>query len=194
MTFKGINLIAFPIAGLLQSFIQEAHAKKQRKHEIRMAEIKLITDSRMRDRYVEQLILDKFLAPVEKAQHKIQDAAKYTQHLAESIRYDYKKYNLTIEEAQEIYQELKFLAIQITNIDSLYDMRIVYEAITNFCERIFVTEKGREGSIERKLRKHILDKLNTCIAIEKNFQCRLYCMDIERQPIKTYPQQSLSYT
>ena len=84
MFFKGINLFASPIAGLLQSVIQEAHAKKQRRHERRMAEIKLIADSKMRDRYVEQLVLDKFLAPVEKAQYKIQDTAKHAQYMTGS--------------------------------------------------------------------------------------------------------------
>ena len=33
--------------------------------------------------------------------------------------------------------------------------------------------KDRKFSIDRAIRKHILDKLRTCIATEKNFQRRL---------------------
>ena len=41
MSFQGINLVAYPIADLLQSLVKKVHAKKQYKHEIRIAEINL---------------------------------------------------------------------------------------------------------------------------------------------------------
>ena len=48
MSFQGINLVAYPIADLLQSLVKKVHAKKQYKHEIRMAEINLTANSNTR--------------------------------------------------------------------------------------------------------------------------------------------------
>ncbi|GAB4545229.1 MAG: hypothetical protein Tsb0014_39390 [Pleurocapsa sp.] len=182
MFFKGVSLFAVPIAGLLQSIIQEEHAKKQRRHERRMAELKLIADSKMRDKYVEQLILDKFLAPVEKAQHTIQNTAKHAQYMAEVIGRYYKDHNLTQEQAQEVCEQFRFLAMQITSINSLYDLKIIYNSATILCFRLSeFKHKNRKYSIEREMRKYILNRLNTCIAVEKNFQLRLYCMGQQKE-------------
>jgi tRNA nucleotidyltransferase/poly(A) polymerase len=159
-----------------------------------MAEIKLIVDSQMRDKYVEQLVLDKFLAPIEKAQHTIQNTAKHSQYMAEVIgRYD-KDHNLTQEQAREVCQEFRFLAIQITNIDSLYDLRIVYNAATILCDRLSEFQhKKTEYTINYEMRKNILNKLNTCIAVENNFQIRLYCMNQNREQPEYKGQTSLSF-
>ena len=178
MFFKGLNIFASPVAGLLQSAIQEAHAKKQRRHERKMAEIKLIADSKMRDKYVEQLILDKFLAPVEKAQHTIQNTAKHAQYLAKIIGRYHKDHNLTQEQAREVSEELRSLAVKITIVDSLYELKNIYDGATVLCHRLSEFQhKERKYSIEYEMRKNILNKLNTCIAIENNFQIRLYCME-----------------
>ena len=40
-----MDLFVSPVASLLQTIIQEAHAENQRRHEEKMAEIKLISNS-----------------------------------------------------------------------------------------------------------------------------------------------------
>ncbi|VEP16389.1 conserved hypothetical protein [Hyella patelloides LEGE 07179] len=44
-----MDVLISPIASLLQTLIQEAHAENQRRHEEKMAEIKLIANSELRD-------------------------------------------------------------------------------------------------------------------------------------------------
>lgn len=51
-----MDLLVSPIAGLLQTIIQEAHAENQRRHEEKMAQIVLIANSELRDSYVQQLL------------------------------------------------------------------------------------------------------------------------------------------
>jgi hypothetical protein len=173
-----IDIFVSPLADLLQTIMQEVHAENQRRHEEKMAEIKLIANSELRDSYVQQIILDKFLYPVEKAQHELQNAAKHAQYMAEAVNYYYRDHGLTKEQTRDIAQQFRFLAIKVAQIDSLYDLKLVYEATTLFAHRMSeFKHHNREYSIENAIRKHILDKLGTCIAIENNFQRRLSCMN-----------------
>jgi hypothetical protein len=167
-----------PIASLLQILIQETHAENQRKHEEKMAEIQMITNSEFRDSYVQQLILDKFLYPIEEAQHQIQNAAKHAQYMAESINYHYEDHNLNKNQATEVCQQFRFMAVQLAQVDCLYDLKLIYHAITMFGHRMAdFQHKERKYSIERAIRKGILDRLGTCIAIENNFQRRISLMN-----------------
>ena len=173
-----MDLFVSPIASLLQTVIQEAHAENQRRHEEKMSEINLIANSQLRDSYVQQLVLDKFLAPIEDAQHQIQNAAKHAQYMAEIINYHYYDHNLTETQAKEVCQQFRFMAIQLSQIDSLYDLKLVYQAITIFGHRMAdFQHRDRNYSIEKEIRKGILNKLGTCIAIENNFQRRLSLID-----------------
>jgi hypothetical protein len=175
---KIMDLFIVPLASLLQTIIQEAHAENQRRHEEKMAEINLIANSELRDCYVQQLLLDKFLAPIEHAQHKIQNAAKHAQYMAEAINYHYKDHNLTKEQARDVCQQFRFLAVKISQVDSLYDLKLIYKATTIFAHRMAdFQHREREYSIERAIRKNILDSLGTCIAVENNFQRRLSFMN-----------------
>lgn len=179
-----------PIAGLLQTIIQEAHVENQRRHEEKMAEIQLIANSELRDSYVQQIILDKFLYPLEKAQHDLQNAAKHAQYLAESVNYYYQYHNLTKEQARDVSQQFRFLAIKIAQIDSLSDLKLIYEATTLFAHRMSeFKHHDRKYALENSIRKHILDKLGTCIATENNFQRRLFVMN---QNIENHQNKSLS--
>ncbi len=99
-----IDGVIYPITGLLQSFIKEIHAEKDRKHQERMKELEIISNSNLRDQYVQQLLLDKFLAPVESAQHQIQNSAKHAQWLAEAFGYHYQDHGASQQEAKEISQ------------------------------------------------------------------------------------------
>jgi hypothetical protein len=169
-----MDIFISPIASLLQTMIQEANAENKRRHEKKMAEIKLIANSKLRDSYVQQILLDKFLYPIEKAQHDLQNAAKHSQYMAEAVNYHYRDHSLTKEQARDISAQFRFLAIKIAQIDSLYDLKLIYEATTFFTHRLSEFKHlNREYSLENSIRKHILDKLGTCIAIENNFQRRL---------------------
>lgn len=176
-----MDLFVSPIAGLLQTLIQEANAENKRRHEEKMAEIQLIANSELRDSYVQQLLLDKFLYPVEKAQHDLQNTAKHAQYLAESINYYYRDHHLNKEQAKDVSQQFCFLAIKIAQIDSLSDLKLIYEATTLFTHRMSeFKHHDRKYSLENSMRKHILDKLGTCIAIENHFQRRLSFMNREQ--------------
>ena len=167
----------FPLSGLFETIVKEVYAEKQRKHERRMQEIKLIADSSLRDEYVQQLLLDKFLAPVDKAQHDIQNTAKHAQYLAEAFNYYYKDHGATETEAKEVSQQLRILSIKISQVDSLYELKIVYEAATLFVHQLSrFKHQDRKYSLERGIRKNILNVLNTCIAVETNFQRRVTFM------------------
>jgi hypothetical protein len=161
-------------AGLLDSIIEELGAKDRREHERRMKELQIIENSNLRDEYVQQLLLDRMLYPIEKAQHDIQTRAKHAQWLAHMITSQYKEHGLTKEQAIELSQQFRLLAIQITNIDTLHELRLVYAAVTMFVDRIsFFKHKKFEESLEYSIRKKILNPLNTCIATQKNFELRL---------------------
>ena len=182
-----------PIAGLLQAVIQEAHAENQRRHEEKVAEIGLIANSELRDSYVQQIVLDKFLAPVEQAQHEIQSAAKHSQYLAECINYHYKDHHLTPQQAKDVCQQFRLLAVKLSQIDSLYDLKLIYKATTIFAHRMAnFAHRERQYSMEHEIRKGILDRLGTCIAIENNFQRRVAFMSQSQQEANISEQKSLT--
>ena len=163
----------FSLSGLLDSIIEEIGAKDRREHERRMGELQIIENSSLRDEYVRQLLLNRILYPVEQAQHDIQNTAKHAQWLSEIILFHYADHGLTEEQAYELSQQLKLLAIQITHAGSLHELKFVYAVVTIFCDRISrFRHKTREYSIHYNIRHHILNKLNTCIATSNNFRIR----------------------
>lgn len=99
---SGIDMSVPMIAGLLDSIIEEMGAKDRREHERRMKELQIIENSNLKDEYVKQLLLDRILYPVEKAQHDIQNAAKHAQWLSEIVLFHYKDHGLTQEQAYEL--------------------------------------------------------------------------------------------
>lgn len=170
-----------PIAGLLETVFKEIHAENQRKHEKQMQELNIINNSQLRDDYVRQLLLDKFLFPIENAQHQIQNTAKHAQFLAEAINYYHQDHKLSKEDGQKISQQFRFLAIQLSSVDSLYELKVVYRAATLFAQYLSKFQhREREYSLERSIRKNILDPLNDCIAVKKNFQRRIDLMNGDR--------------
>jgi len=165
-------------AGLLDSIIEELGAKDRREHERRMKDLQIIENSNLRDEYVQQLLLDRLLYPIEKAQHDIQTRAKHAQWLAHMITSQYREHGLTKEQAIDLAHQFRLLAIQITNIDTLHDLRFVYAVATIIVDRISsFKHKKFEESLEFSIRKKILNPLNTCIATQKNFELRLKMMN-----------------
>jgi hypothetical protein len=170
---SGIDMSVPMIAGLLDSIIEEMGAKDRREHERRMKELQIIENSNLKDEYVKQLLLDRILYPVEKAQHDIQNTAKHAQWLSEIVLFHYRDHGLTKEQAYELSKQLKLLAIQITHADSLHDLKFVYATITLFNNEISVFKHSKkEYSIHYNIREHILNTLNSCIATGNNFKIR----------------------
>lgn len=162
------------VAGLLTSIIEEVGAKERRQHDLRMKELEIIDNSDLRNQYVQQLMLNRVLAPIEKAQHEIHDSAKHAQWLSEVIVYYHGDHRMDVKKAHELSRELKLLAIQITNADTLYDLKLVYQVTTLFNDKVFVFRHADpDCSIHKEIRKGVLNRLNTCIADTKNFQIRI---------------------
>lgn len=169
-----MSLSLFSVAGLVEKLIDEVGAEKQRKYERRMKDLEMISNSSLRDTYVQQLLLDKLLAPVEHAQHQLQNAAKHAQWLAEIVNYYHSHHGASKEQGQEISEELRILATRITCVNSLDELKIIYEAATQFTHELAMNFKhsDRKYSLERSIRKGILEVLNTCIGVKNNFQER----------------------
>lgn len=134
----------------------------------------IISDSSQRDRYALELLLDKVLGSIEEASHTIQNAAKHAQYMAEVIAYYYPDHQLTQEQATILCSEFRCLAKLLTTAESLYDLKIIYAAASDFLDVIAPFQhKDRKYSMNREVRQKILDPLNTCIGTAHNFQRRL---------------------
>ena len=163
----------FSGVSLFSKFLDQLQEEDRRKHEQKLQELSIIADSKFRDQLAAELLVDKILAPIEKAPFKIQDAAKHAQYMAEVISYHYGDHGLTKKQASEICTQFRFLALQLTEANSLYDLKLIYKAATLFIAQISVFKnRERKYSIEREVREGILDRLNTCIANYENFQRR----------------------
>lgn len=163
--FLGVNLF--------NKILEQLQEEARRKHEKEIQELSIIADSNLRDQLAAELLMDKVLTPIENAQYQIQDVAKHAQYLAEVIGYYYADHGLNQEQAIKLSTQFRFLALQLTEVNSLYNLKLVYRAITLFLDEISVFKhRQREYSIEREVRQGILDRLNTCIANYENFQRR----------------------
>ncbi|MDS3859392.1 hypothetical protein RIF25_01095 [Thermosynechococcaceae cyanobacterium BACA0444] len=151
----------------------QAQDEARRHHEERMKELSIIADSKLRDQLASQLLMDKMLAPIEHAQHQIQDAAKHAQWMAEAISYYYHDHGLTEEQGLEISQQFRLLAVELVEANSLASLKVVYNAITLFLNQIgCFKHPDRNYSISREVRHGILDRLNSCIGNYENFRHR----------------------
>lgn len=162
------------IIGLLRQKKQQSHERKIMRFRKEMMELQIVDNSNLRDQFVEQLLLDRFLAPIEKAQFKIQETAKKSQSFARVLGVYYRDHGIPKEKAQEICSEFRSLAVRLTKAESLEELKILYEAITIFAQEISIyRHRKTEYSIEYFLESKILHKLNDCIADYNNFQRRL---------------------
>jgi hypothetical protein len=165
-----------PISAGLRIFEQvldQLDREERRKHEQKIKELEIIANSNLRDQFVAQLLLDQFLAPVEEAQITVQNTAKHAQYLAEIISYYYADHGMTQEQAKQICSQFRLVATKLTESTSLYDLKMIYRAITIFTDEIArFQHHNRHYSIQRSIRKGILNPLNTCIANYANFQRR----------------------
>lgn len=163
---------------ILQDIFELFYEEDRRKHELKLQELKIIANSKLRDQLALELLADRVLAPVEKAQFLIQDAAKHAQFLAEAIGHYYPDHGMTQREAKNISKQFRLLAIKLVEASSLHDLKIIYKAVTNFSDEISIF-KHREAKycLEHEIRQGILDRLNDCIAKYENFQRRMNLLD-----------------
>lgn len=77
-------------------------------------------------------------------------------------------------QAVELARQFRLLAIKITEINSLSELKFVYRVITLFVDSIAAFKhKERKYCLEHEIRKGILNPMNTCIATENNFKRRI---------------------
>jgi hypothetical protein len=100
--------------GVFDRIVEKSARKQQYNHEHKMKELEMISHSNLRDQYVYEMLLDKFLAPIAEAQNSIPNTAKHAQYLAEVLGYYYRDHNLSQEEAKIICSELRTRAVKIT--------------------------------------------------------------------------------
>lgn len=163
--FFGVNL--------LNKILDQIQEEDRQKHQQRLQELAIIADSSLRDQLASELLIDKVLAPIESAQFQIHEAAKHAQYMAEVISYHYIDHGLTQEQARKLSSQFRFLALQLTDANSLYNLKLIYKAITLFVDEISVFKhRERKYSIESEVRHGILDRLSHCIANYENFQRR----------------------
>lgn len=169
------------LAGLLDSIIEELGAKDRREHERRMKELQIIENSSLRDEYVKQLLLDRLLAPIEQAHHNIQNTAKHLQWLAPLVICHHQDHGLTEEQGYELASQLQQLAILITNVDTLHELKFVYAITTLMTSKIYrFRHRDLKFSIGESIREGVLEPLNTCIATQKNFEIRLKALELSQ--------------
>lgn len=167
-------VMAKPVAKFLQGVLELINLEERHSHELRMQQLGIISNSALRDELAQQLLLDRFLAPVEAAQHRIHHAAQHAQYLAEAFLQYRQDHGASHEEAEAIAGQLRFLAICLTKSESLHDLKKIYEATTLFIDKVSCFQHyKRDYSIGRGIRQGILNRLNDCIADENNFQRRV---------------------
>lgn len=175
--YAGITSSVIGLSGLFETIINEVSAEQRRQHELKLKELTIIENSNMRDEFVAQLLLDRMLAPIESAQHDIQNAAKHAQWLAEIVNYYFHDHGLTEEQGHELAAQLRRMAIAITQAESLHDLKQIYAAVSLFADHVSAFKhKEKKYRLEHTMRHGVLNRLNTCIATEKNFQRRTALM------------------
>ncbi len=91
----------FSEVSLFNKILDQLQEEDRRKHEQKLQELAIIADSNLRDQLAAELLMDKLLAPIEKAQFQIQEAANHAQWMAEAIGYYYADHGLTQKQARE---------------------------------------------------------------------------------------------
>ncbi|AMA08726.1 hypothetical protein [Picosynechococcus sp. PCC 73109] len=163
--FVGVNLF--------DKILDQIQEQDQRRHEQKLKELSIISDSNLRSQLAMELLMDKILSSIEESQFQIQEAAKYAQYMAEVLGYYYADHGLNEEQANQLSFQFRLMAIQLTEANYLADLKLIYKAITLFLNEIsHFKHKERKYSIEYGIRQEILNKLNTCITNYNNFQRR----------------------
>ncbi|ERN41771.1 hypothetical protein KR51_00016210 [Rubidibacter lacunae KORDI 51-2] len=167
---------------LLSDFLTQLHEEDRIKYEQRRQEISIIDNSSIRDRLAMELLMEKFLSPTAKVQAQIQDAAKHAQYMAEAMGYYYADHGLTRDRARVISSQFRLLALQLTAVNSLHSLKLLYTATTLFLDSISIFQhRERKYSIEHGMRQGILNRINDCISKPENFQSHIDLSTVNRR-------------
>lgn len=162
---QGVNVFNLLLA--------QQHAEEQRRYEHRLKELTMLADIEYRDQAIAEMLLDKLLIPDAAIRVRLQNTAKHVQFLAEELPYKASEHNLTEAHAQEVCTHLRYLTKLLSDIDSLYRLRVVYAAALFFVDVISeFRHHERQHSIQHSLRQNVLEPLNDCIANQQSFMRR----------------------
>lgn len=97
---------------------------------------------------------------------KIQETSQHAQYLSEIVITYYRDHNCSSSEADLLSMELKQLAISLSMIYTVHDLRKFYIVVTLFTHQIsrFKHYKKPKYSWNYSMRKSMLDKLNYCLS------------------------------
>lgn len=96
---------------------------------------------------------------------KIQETSQHSQYLSEVVITYYRDHNCPSSEAKLLSIELKHLAISLSMIYTVHDLRKFYIVVTLFTHQISrFRHRERKYRWDYLMRKNMLDKLNDCLS------------------------------
>ena len=95
----------------------------------------------------------------------VQKVAKHSHYLAEMVITYYKNHQCSRQEAEQLSLELNQLAMEISLIRSVYDLRIMYKVVTLFTHQIsrFQHRKSKYRW-NKSMREKMVNVLNDCLS------------------------------
>jgi hypothetical protein len=155
----------YPVQGLLETIIYEVYSEYNSKEEEKLKKANLISNQHLRDSYIKQLLSDQFIFLTDTVRSKIQNVVKHAHYIAEVVIYYHNDHGATQEEAKEISRQFQVLALKISQVQSLYDLKIVYQVVTAFSYHLSrFKHRERKYSWQREIRKGMLEPLGDCIS------------------------------
>jgi len=95
----------------------------------------------------------------------IQETSQHSQYLSEVVITYYRDHNCSGSEADVLSTELKQLALSLSMIYTVHDLRKFYIVVTLFTHQISrFRHRERKYRWDYLMRKNILDKLNDCLS------------------------------
>ncbi|MGI0482956.1 hypothetical protein ACN4EE_19500 [Geminocystis sp. CENA526] len=95
----------------------------------------------------------------------IQETSQHSQYLSEVVITYYRDHNCSSSEADLLSVELKQLAISLSMIYTVHDLRKFYIVVTLFTHQISrFRHRERKYRWDYLIRKNMLDKLNDCLS------------------------------
>jgi hypothetical protein len=135
----------YPLQGLTQKLITEVKNEKDIK-------------------YFAKVEANKFLN--ENSLKYVQNVAKHSQWLSETVVNCHNNHKCSPSEAELLATELRQLAMELSNIRTVYDLRIIYKVVTLFTYQIsrFKHYKKTKYCWDYSMRNSMVNVLNDCLA------------------------------
>lgn len=134
----------YPLQGLTQKLIKEGKNCQDIKYSQRIEGNKILNESILK---------------------YVQKVAKHSQYLSEVVITYYNDHECSRQEAEQLSAELNQLAMEISMIRSIYDLRLMYKVINLFTHQIsqFQHRKSKYRW-NNSMREKMLNVLNDCLA------------------------------